>query len=100
MLGAAGNIDFGMADKKIPGDGVVTGYGTIEGRQVFVFAQDFTVFGGSLSGAYAQKICKVMDMALDYRTQELAARHRISQGRVSQLRRKFCLDWHRYHGEA
>jgi propionyl-CoA carboxylase beta chain len=55
--------DFGMADKKILGDGVVTGYGTVEGRQVFVFAQDFTVFGGSLSGAYAQKICKIMDMA-------------------------------------
>ncbi|MFY0573098.1 acyl-CoA carboxylase subunit beta [Cystobacter fuscus] len=56
--------DFGMGDKKIPGDGVVTGYGTVEGRQVFVFAQDFTVFGGSLSGAYAQKICKIMDMAM------------------------------------
>ena len=56
--------DFGMADKKIPGDGVVTGYGTVEGRQVFVFAQDFTVFGGSLSGAYAEKICKVMDLAM------------------------------------
>src|SRR6476620_8282945 len=56
-------IDFGMADKKIPGDGVVTGYGTVEGRKVFVFAQDFTVFGGSLSGAYAQKICKIMDLA-------------------------------------
>ena len=55
--------DFGMADKKVPGDGVVTGYGTVDGRQVFVFAQDFTVFGGSLSGAYAQKICKVMDLA-------------------------------------
>src|SRR3954468_5868847 len=53
-------VDFGMAGKKIPGDGVVTGYGTVEGRKVFVFAQDFTVFGGSLSGAYAQKICKVM----------------------------------------
>ena len=56
--------DFGMADKKIPGDGVVTGYGLVDGRQVFVFAQDFTVFGGSLSGAYAQKICKVMDLAM------------------------------------
>jgi propionyl-CoA carboxylase beta chain len=56
--------DFGMGDKKIPGDGVVTGYGTVDGRQVFVFAQDFTVFGGSLSGAYAQKICKVMDLAM------------------------------------
>ena len=55
--------DFGMGDKKILGDGVVTGYGKVDGRQVFVFAQDFTVFGGSLSGAYAQKICKVMDMA-------------------------------------
>jgi len=55
--------DFGMAEKRILGDGVVTGYGTIDGRQVFVFAQDFTVFGGSLSGAYAQKICKVMDLA-------------------------------------
>ncbi len=55
--------DFGMKDQKILGDGVVTGYGTIDGRKVCVFAQDFTVFGGSLSGAYAQKICKVMDLA-------------------------------------
>src|SRR5439155_279786 len=55
--------DFGMQEKKILGDGVVTGYGAVEGRQVFVFAQDFTVFGGSLSGAYAEKICKVMDLA-------------------------------------
>jgi propionyl-CoA carboxylase beta chain len=57
------NADFGMADRRIPGDGVVTGYGKVDGRQIFVFAQDFTVFGGSLSGAYAQKICKVMDLA-------------------------------------
>ncbi len=56
--------DFGMDDKKIPGDGVVTGHGTVEGRRVFVFAQDFTVFGGSLSGAFAEKICKVMDHAM------------------------------------
>src|SRR2546426_5285613 len=56
--------DFGMQNKKILGDGVVTGYGTVEGRQVFVFAEDFTVFGGSLSGAYAEKICKVMDLAV------------------------------------
>jgi propionyl-CoA carboxylase beta chain len=56
--------DFGMSQKKILGDGVVTGYGAVEGRQVFVFAQDFTVFGGSLSGAYAEKICKVMDLAV------------------------------------
>ena len=55
--------DFGMQDAKIPGDGVVTGYGEVDGRKVFVFAQDFTVFGGSLSGAYAEKICKVMDLA-------------------------------------
>jgi propionyl-CoA carboxylase beta chain len=56
--------DFGMENQKIPGDGVVTGFGTVNGRQVFVFAQDFTVFGGSLSGAYAGKICKVMDLAI------------------------------------
>jgi propionyl-CoA carboxylase beta chain len=57
------NTDFGMADKKVLGDGVVTGHGKIDSRPVFVFAQDFTVFGGSLSGAYSQKICKVMDLA-------------------------------------
>ncbi|MBI4868730.1 MAG: acyl-CoA carboxylase subunit beta [Candidatus Wallbacteria bacterium] len=56
--------DFGMDEKRFPGDGVVTGHGTVDGRQVFVFAQDFTVFGGSLSGANAQKICRLMDMAL------------------------------------
>jgi propionyl-CoA carboxylase beta chain len=56
--------DFGMADHKVLGDGVITGYGMVDGRKVFVFAQDFTVFGGSLSGAYAQKICKVMDLAM------------------------------------
>src|SRR5512142_876890 len=56
--------DFGMAEQKVLGDGVVTGYGTVEGRQVFVFAQDFTVFGGSLSGAFSEKICKVMDLAV------------------------------------
>jgi propionyl-CoA carboxylase beta chain len=56
--------DFGMEQHKILGDGVVTGAGTVGGRQVFVFAQDFTVFGGSLSGAYATKICKVMDLAM------------------------------------
>lgn len=56
--------DFGMQDQSIPGDGVVTGYGTINGRVVFVFSQDFTVFGGSLSEAHAEKICKVMDHAI------------------------------------
>ena len=55
--------DFGMDEKKIPGDGVITGYGKIDGRTVFTFAQDFTVFGGSLSGAFAEKLCKVMDLA-------------------------------------
>jgi propionyl-CoA carboxylase beta chain len=57
-------LDFGMADQKFPGDGVVSGYGRIEGRLVYVFAQDFTVFGGSLSETNAKKICKVMDLAL------------------------------------
>jgi propionyl-CoA carboxylase beta chain len=56
--------DFGMDAQKIPGDGVVTGHGLVNGRQVFVFAQDFTVFGGSLSLSHAEKICKVMDMAM------------------------------------
>ncbi len=56
--------DFGMEEQTVPGDGVVTGSGTINGRLVFVFAQDFTVFGGSLSERHAEKICKVMDMAL------------------------------------
>ena len=56
--------DFGMQDQKIPGDGVVTGCGFINGRLVFVFSQDFTVFGGSLSEAHAQKICKVLDTAM------------------------------------
>jgi propionyl-CoA carboxylase beta chain len=56
--------DFGMAEKKVLGDGVVTGHGTVGGRTVFVFSQDFTVFGGSLSGAYAEKICRLMDTAM------------------------------------
>jgi len=56
--------DFGMQDNKIPGDGVVTGHGTVNGRLVFAFSQDFTVLGGSLSASHAQKICKVMDQAM------------------------------------
>lgn len=56
--------DFGMDQKRIPGDGVVTGYGTINGRLTFVISQDFTVYGGSLSEAHAEKICKVMDQAM------------------------------------
>ncbi len=57
-------IDFGMENQKVPGDGVVTGHGTVNGRLVFVFSQDFTVFGGALSEAHAEKICKIMDQAL------------------------------------
>ena len=56
--------DFGMPEQKVPGDGVVTGHGTVNGRPIFVFSQDFTVFGGALSEAHAEKICKVMDKAL------------------------------------
>jgi propionyl-CoA carboxylase beta chain len=56
--------DFGMDENVVSGDGVVTGYGTVNGRLVFVFSQDFTVFGGSLSEAHAEKICKIMDQAM------------------------------------
>lgn len=59
-------VDFGMEKLKVPGDGVVCGHGTINGRKVFVYSQDFTVFGGSLSEEHAIKICKVQDMALKY----------------------------------
>ncbi len=57
--------DFGLAKEKYPGDGVVTGYGTIDGRLVYVFSQDFTVFGGSLSETHAEKICRIMDLAME-----------------------------------
>ena len=60
-------IDFGMEKTKVPGDGVVTGWGTINGRVVYVFAKDFTVFGGSLSEAHASKMIKIQDMALQNR---------------------------------
>jgi propionyl-CoA carboxylase beta chain len=56
--------EFGMNEKKIPGDGVVTGYGTVDGRLVYVFSQDFTVFGGSLGEMFAKKVCKLMDLAM------------------------------------
>lgn len=56
--------DFEMDQTKFPGDGVVTGYGTVDGRQVFVFSQDFTVFGGSVSSALSEKVCKIMDLAM------------------------------------
>src|SRR5690554_2630710 len=58
------STDFGMENERYPGDGVVTGYGTVDGRMVYVFSQDFTVFGGSLSETYAEKICKIMDLAM------------------------------------
>ena len=61
------SAEFGMAARKIPGDGVITGWGTVNGRAVFVFSKDFTVFGGSLSETHAAKICKVQDMALKMR---------------------------------
>jgi len=64
MLVTHRSTDFGMETEKYPGDGVVTGYGTINGRLVYVFSQDFTVFGGSLSETHAEKICKIMEMAL------------------------------------
>jgi len=59
------STDFGLEDRRIPGDGVITGYGKVDGRPVFVFSQDFTVFGGSLSEAHAEKICKIVDLALE-----------------------------------
>ncbi len=58
------STDFGLDEQKYPGDGVITGHGLVDGREVFIFAQDFTVFGGSLSETHAQKICKVMDLAM------------------------------------
>ena len=58
------STDFGMEEQQFPGDGVITGHGLVDGREVFVFAQDFTVFGGSLSETHALKICKIMDMAM------------------------------------
>jgi len=58
------STDFGLETQKYPGDGVITGHGLVDGREVFVFAQDFTVFGGSLSETHAKKICKVMDLAM------------------------------------
>ena len=57
-------VDFGMAERRVPGDGVITGFARIDGRQIAIFAQDFTVFGGSLSETYAMKVCKIMDQAL------------------------------------
>jgi acetyl-CoA/propionyl-CoA carboxylase carboxyl transferase subunit len=65
QLRTHGSHNFGMEEKQIPGDGVVTGYGTVNDRTVFVFAHDFTVFGGSLGEVFAEKVCKVMDRAME-----------------------------------
>jgi propionyl-CoA carboxylase beta subunit len=79
--------DFEMDKRKIVGDGVVTGFGTIDGRQVCVFSHDFTVFGGSLSGAFAEKVCKVMDLAMKVGCPVIGLNHsggaRIQEGVVS-----------------
>ena len=64
MLVTHRSTDFGMENEKYYGDGVVTGYGTVNGRLTYVFSQDFTVFGGSLSETHAEKICKIMEMAM------------------------------------
>src|SRR6187431_230410 len=64
MLVTHRSRDFGLEKELYPGDGVVTGYGTIDGRLVYVFSQDFTVFGGSLSETHAEKICKIMELAM------------------------------------
>lgn len=64
MLVMHRSTDFGMEKERYPGDGVVTGYGTVNGRLIYVFSQDFTVFGGSLSETHAEKICKIMDLAM------------------------------------
>ena len=64
MLVTHRSIDFGMEKENYPGDGVITGYGTINGRLVYAYSQDFTVFGGSLSETHAEKICKIMDLAI------------------------------------
>src|SRR6185436_1327470 len=58
-------LDFGMPEQQYPGDGFITGHGLVDGRAVFVFAQDFTIFGGSLSETNAEKVCKIMDLAME-----------------------------------
>ncbi|MGD8661854.1 MAG: carboxyl transferase domain-containing protein, partial [Desulfobacterales bacterium] len=63
-LAQSQSIDFGMQEKRVPGDGVVTGYGTIEGRLIFAYAQDVTVLGGSVGTIHGQKICRIMDEAI------------------------------------
>ena len=84
------STDFGMEKQKIPGDGVVTGWGTINGRAVYLFSKDFTVFGGSLSETHAQKIIKVQDMAMKARCPDhrpVRRRRRPHPGRRGRARR-------------
>src|SRR5205823_1100218 len=91
--------NFGMLERRPYGDAVVTGYGTIFGRKVFVFSQDFTVFGGSLSEVFAEKICKVMDLALKFGCPVIGINDsggaRIQEGVVSPDERA-CLEDARY----
>ena len=88
------NTDFGMAETKIPGDGVVTGRGAINGRLVYVFSQDFTVFGGSLSETHAEKICKIMDQAMNVGAPVIGLNDsggaRIQEGVASLAGRRQC----------
>ena len=87
MLVTRRSTDFGMENEKYLGDGVVTGYGTINGRLTYVFSQDFTVFGGSLSETHAEKICKIMEMAMKNGAPLIGLNHsggaRIQEGVVS-----------------
>ena len=85
--------DFGLDQERYLGDGVVTGHGTIDGRLVFVFSQDFTVFGGSLSEAHAEKICKIMDLAVrgrraDHRPQRFGRRAHPGRSRLARRLRR------------
>src|SRR5690349_14343593 len=92
-------IDFGMEQSKVPGDGVVTGWGTINGRVTYVFAKDFTVFGGSLSEAHANKMIKIQDMALQNRAMSWILiidrkSTRLNSSHVENSYAVFCLSWH------
>ena len=93
--------DFGMEEARVPGDGVVTGYGTIAGRPAFVYSQDFTVLGGSLSETHAAKICKIMDQAIKtgiplIGLNDLAvhAFRRVSPRSVAMPRYSSAMFWH------
>ena len=80
--------EFGLADQKVLGDAVVTGYGRVNGRQVFAFAQDFTVMGGSLSEVVAEKICKIMDLAMKVGAPVVGRGNRRAQGYRQEHRRR------------